>query len=133
MGLTVASILNGFVWMTYSTLVRDIYVFIPNICALVSAAINFNLYQWTQGKMDNNHWFILFLQYKFNVKGNKALKVLPDPIDEEIAMKKDRKKRSGHMKKFDTSNETNTSSQNSSTDRILEESTNVTNRKNLSS
>ena len=83
--------------------------------------------------MDNNHWFILFLQYKFNVKGNKALKVLPDPIDEEIAMKKDRKKRSGHMKKFDTSNETNTSSQNSSTDRILEESTNVTNRKNLSS
>jgi solute carrier family 50 protein (sugar transporter) len=61
MGLTVASLVNGMIWMVYAMLVRDIYVFIPNSCALIIAAINLNLYQWTQGKLDNHHWLILFL------------------------------------------------------------------------
>ena len=77
MGLTVASIVNGITWGLYAILVRDIYVFTPNVCALLIASITLNLYQWTQGKLDNSHWFILFLQHKFNVKGNKALGLLP--------------------------------------------------------
>lgn len=76
MGLTVASLINGFTWMIYAILVRDIYVFIPNICAVAIAMVNLNLYQWTQGKLENHHWLILFLQRKFNVKGNKALRVI---------------------------------------------------------
>jgi len=76
MGLTVASLINGFIWMVYALLMRDVYVFIPNVCAVAIAAVNLNLYQWTQGKLENSHWFILFLQKRFNVKGNKSLRVI---------------------------------------------------------
>ena len=47
MGLTVASLVNGFIWLIYAMLVKDIYVFIPNLCAITISAINLNLYQWT--------------------------------------------------------------------------------------
>ena len=39
MGLTVACVLNGTIWMVYAILVRDIYVLIPNLAALMSATI----------------------------------------------------------------------------------------------
>lgn len=47
MGLTVASLVNGVIWLVYAILVKDIYVFIPNSCAIMISGINLNLYQWT--------------------------------------------------------------------------------------
>lgn len=85
MGLTIASLVNGFIWMLYAVLVKDIYVFIPNTCAIMIATLNLNLYQWTQGKLENSHWLILFLQRKFNVKGNKALRVIQSKISGSAA------------------------------------------------
>lgn len=76
MGLTVACVLNGTIWMVYAILVRDIYVLIPNVAALLSAAIQMNLYQWTTGKIEDTNWFIKILQKNFNVKGVKTLKVV---------------------------------------------------------
>lgn len=76
MGITIASIINGLVWMTYAILVKDVYVLLPNVAAIASASVQLNLYQWTQGKLENNHWFIKLLQKKFNMKGNKALGVM---------------------------------------------------------
>jgi len=61
MGLTVACVLNGSIWMVYSLLVRDVYVLIPNLAALISAAVQMNLYQWTTGKIEDTHWFIKVL------------------------------------------------------------------------
>ena len=88
MAVTIALVINGIVWFLYATLIRDIYVLIPMLISLISAAINFNLYQWTQGKLENNHWLVLFLQNKFNVKGNKALKVIVNQIDDELKLTK---------------------------------------------
>ena len=81
MALTVACVLNGTIWMVYAILVRDIFVLIPNMAALVTAAIQLNLYQWTTGKIQDTNWFIRLLQKKFNVKGVKTLKVVT--ADEE--------------------------------------------------
>ena len=39
LAITFASVLNGFVWMCYALLVRDIFVLMPNVTALISAAI----------------------------------------------------------------------------------------------
>jgi solute carrier family 50 protein (sugar transporter) len=39
MGLTVACVVNGIIWLVYAILVRDIFVLIPNLAALVSAAV----------------------------------------------------------------------------------------------
>lgn len=61
MGLTVASLVNGLIWLVYAMLVKDIYVFIPNLCAITISGINLNLYQWTQGKLENTNWLIMFL------------------------------------------------------------------------
>lgn len=113
MGLTVASIVNGLTWMIYAMLVKDIYVFIPNLCALLIAAINLNLYQWTQGKLENSNWFILLLQKKFNVKGNKALRVIQSKISggvsgnsavsEASTSKRQQSRQTAKKKKFDGS------------------------------
>ena len=82
MGLTVACVLNGSIWMVYSLLVRDVYVLIPNLAALISAAVQMNLYQWTTGKIEDTHWFIKVLQKNFNVKGVKTLKVVDEETQE---------------------------------------------------
>lgn len=61
MGLTAACVVNGTIWMVYALLVRDVYVLIPNLAALISAAVQMNLYQWTTGKLEDTHWFIKVL------------------------------------------------------------------------
>ena len=75
MGITIANCINGITWATYAILIRDIYVLIPNIAALISVSIQLNLYKWTTGEVEHNHWLIKFLQRKFNVRGVKTLKV----------------------------------------------------------
>lgn len=62
LGITAACIVNGLIWFFYSLLVKDIYLCIPQVVCIVSAFINFELYQWTQGKLDNTHWLIQILQ-----------------------------------------------------------------------
>jgi solute carrier family 50 protein (sugar transporter) len=49
MGIVVASVINGFIWMLYAILVSDIYVLTPNLAALCSAFLQLNLYKWTKG------------------------------------------------------------------------------------
>lgn len=49
MGIVVASVINGFIWMLYAILVSDIYVLTPNLAALASAFLQLNLYKWTKG------------------------------------------------------------------------------------
>lgn len=78
MGIAVASIINGLCWGLYALLTKDIYVLVPNVTALMSASIQLKLYQWTVGSIDNTHPFIRLLQSKFNMRGNKALKVIQE-------------------------------------------------------
>jgi hypothetical protein len=84
MAMTFACVLNGTLWMIYAILVRDIFVLVPNLAALLSAAIQLNLYQWTTGKLEDTNWFIRLLQKNFNVKGVKTLKVSTDEENEKI-------------------------------------------------
>ena len=50
-GLVAATIVNGIVWAAYALVVSDMYVLLPNLCALSIASINLNLYHWAQGKL----------------------------------------------------------------------------------
>ena len=61
MGITIASVINGLTWGTYAILVNDIYVLIPNVAAICSASIQLNLYKWTTGQIEHNHWLIVYL------------------------------------------------------------------------
>ena len=80
MGITIACVLNGVIWMCYAILVQDIYVLIPNLMALASASIQLNLYKWSTGKLENTHWLIKLLQKYFNPKGNKAIKAKKEVV-----------------------------------------------------
>ena len=75
MGITVTSVINSCIWTMYAIIINDYYVLIPNLASLCSAAIQLNLYKWTTGQLEHNHWLIKFLQHKFNVRGVKTLKV----------------------------------------------------------
>ena len=61
MGIVGASVINGLVWMMYAIIERDIYVLMPNIAALISSAIQLELWKWAKGDLDNTHWFIRWL------------------------------------------------------------------------
>lgn len=91
--------MNGVIWFFYSLLLKDIYVCIPQVVCIVSAIINFNLYQWTKGKLDNSNWFILWLHSKFNAKGPKALKVIANEIKGELKLSKKIKEEERCIKK----------------------------------
>ena len=89
MGITIASVINGITWALYAILVRDIYVLIPNVAALCSASIQLNLYKWTTGQLEHNHWLIKLLQHKFNVRGVKTLKVQKRPSSSKDSQEDD--------------------------------------------
>lgn len=61
MALVVAAAVNGTVWGIYAVLIGDLYVFLPNVAALASSALQLHLYWWSKGDMDTTHWLIQFL------------------------------------------------------------------------
>ena len=77
--IAIACIFNSLAWGTYAYLVRDIFVFIPNICAFAAGWINISLFLWTTGNITDTSPPIKILHKCCN----KQARILPKKVKDE--------------------------------------------------
>ena len=78
--IAIACIFNSYAWGCYAYIVKDIFVFIPNVAAFGAGVINISLYMWTTGSLKDSSLPIKILHRCCN----KQAKMLPDKVKDDL-------------------------------------------------